>query len=203
MYHPPNHNPTMIDHLITSVAKLPGLGGRSSRRIVLHLLRKKSSVLEPLILQLQQVAEGVQTCDTCRTLDVVNPCSICRDPARDKSILCVVEDVADLWAMERSRLYRGQYHVLGGVLSAMDGMGPDQLGIPYLTRRASAEGVTEIILATNTTADGQTTSHYITDALEGLALRITRLAQGIPMGGELDYLDDGTLGAALQARLAV
>ncbi len=193
----------MIDHLITSVAKLPGLGGRSSRRIVLHLLRKKTSVLEPLILQLQQVAEGVQTCETCRTLDVVNPCSICRDPARDKTTLCVVEDVADLWAMERSRLYRGQYHVLGGVLSAMDGTGPDQLGIPYLIRRASVEGVKEIILATNITADGQTTSHYITDALEGLPLRITRLAQGIPMGGELDYLDDGTLGAALQARLAV
>jgi recombination protein RecR len=203
VYHPPHHTPTMIDHLITSVAKLPGLGGRSSRRIVLHLLRKKTSVLEPLIAQLEQVAAGVQSCEKCRTLDVINPCSICRDGSRDKQTLCVVEDVADLWAIERSRLYRGQYHVLGGVLSAIDGIGPEQLGIAHLVKRTGTEDIHEVILATNATADGQTTSHYITDALEGFPIRITRLAQGIPMGGELDYLDDGTLGAALQARLTV
>jgi recombination protein RecR len=199
----PSSHPTVIAQLITSVARLPGLGNRSARRIVLHLLRRKVAVLEPLMLQLQQVMDQVQTCETCRTLDVISPCTLCRDPARDAATLCVVEDVADLWAMERGGMYRGNYHVLGGVLSAIDGLGPDQLGIPLLVRRVRDNGIAEVILATNATADGQTTAHYITDALEGLEVRITRLAQGIPLGGELDYLDDGTLGAALQARMAV
>ena len=195
--------PSVIGQLITSVAKLPGLGNRSARRIVLHLLRRKTAALEPLILQLQHVMQEVQTCETCRTLDVISPCTLCRDPGRDASTLCVVEDVADLWAMERGGMYRGKYHVLGGVLSAIDGTGPDQLGIPLLIRRLREGGFQEVILATNATADGQTTAHYINDVLEEFHLHVTRLAQGIPLGGELDYLDDGTLGAALQARMAV
>ncbi len=202
MTYPPSY-PGVIAQLITSVARLPGLGNRSARRIVLHLLRRKSAVLEPLLLQLQHVMEEVRTCETCRTLDVISPCTLCRDPGRDAATICVVEDVADLWAMERGGMYQGMYHVLGGVLSAMDGTGPEQLGIPLLVHRVTESGTREVILATNATADGQTTAHYITDALEGLQVRITRLAQGIPLGGELDYLDDGTLGAALQARMVV
>jgi recombination protein RecR len=201
MYHSPT--PSLIEQLITSVSRLPGLGNRSARRIVLHLLRRKVAVMEPLMQQLAQVMEEVKTCETCRTLDVISPCTLCRDPSRDAATLCVVEDVADLWAMERGGMYRGLYHVLGGVLSAMEGTGPEHLGIPQLVARARDGAVREVILATNATADGQTTAHYITDQLEGMGLRITRLAQGIPLGGELDYLDDGTLGAALQARLAV
>lgn len=194
---------TVIDTLIDSISKLPGLGPRSARRIVLHLLRKPEQKLEPLIRQLTDVSEHVVTCERCRNLDVISPCSVCIDSSRDQRVLCVVEDISDLWAIERSGLFKGYYHVLGGVLSAIEGKGPEQLGIPALLSRVRSAEVGEVILATNTTADGQTTAHYISDQLAGEALRITRLAQGIPVGGELDYIDDGTLGAALQARLAV
>ncbi len=198
-----NKPPSAIDQLISTVGKLPGLGPRSARRIVLHLLRRKEKVLEPLIQQLTELSESIQRCDTCGNMDVINPCHICEDQTRDTSVICVVEELADLWAMERAGMFRGTYHVLGGVLSAMDGVGPEQLGIPKLIERSAAPHVNEIILATNATADGQMTAHYIMDQLDSSRLRITRLAQGIPIGGELDYLDDGTLGAALTARLAV
>lgn len=199
----PPHNITIIDQLIQTISRLPGLGPRSARRIALHLLQKKDDVLQPLIEQCLKVQEGVTHCTTCRNLDVTNPCAICANATRDASTICVVEDVADLWAIERSGMYRGQYHVLGGVLSAIDGLGPNELGIPALLARAHSGLVNEIIMATNATADGQTTAHYITDQLNTKHLKITRLAQGIPIGGELDYLDDNTLNAALQARLSV
>jgi recombination protein RecR len=195
-----------MEQLITTLSRLPSLGSRSARRIALHLLRKRDAVLTPLIQQLQHVATHITTCTTCRNLDTSSPCHICLDSKRDPHIICVVEDVADLWAMERSGLYRGTYHVLGGVLSAVDGITPQQLGIPALLERVRSTSVREIILATNATADGQTTAHYLTHALSecGIpSLTITKLAQGIPIGGELDYLDDGTLAAAMQARYAV
>ncbi len=205
---PSNRNPSLpmqephaLEQLIRSFSRLPGLGPRSARRLVLELIRKRESVMHPLIRHLQQVAEYIVTCDICGNLDAQAPCTICCDTRRDPSLLCVVEDLGDLWAIERSRLYTGRYHVLGGVLSAMDGIGPSQLGIERLAERAGAPEVAEVILATNATVDGQTTAHYIAERLAGLELRITRLAQGIPMGGELDYLDDGTLGTAIRARL--
>jgi recombination protein RecR len=194
---------TVIDSLIKRISKLPGLGSRSARRIVLHLLRHPEQALAPLITQLQEVAADVQTCEQCRNLDVSSPCHICMDTSRDEQLICVVEDVADVWALERSGLYRGYYHVLGGVLSALSGKDPETLGIPDLIGRARQDNVREVILATSSTADGQTTAHYISDHLQQENVRLTRLAQGIPVGGELDYIDDGTLGAALQARLAV
>ncbi len=193
------HSP--LEHLISLIGKMPGLGPRSARRIVLQLIRKRESLLQPLIRELQIVADTIQTCSICGNLDTTSPCAICNEPKRDNAMLCVVEDLADLWAIERSSLYRGKYHVLGGVLSAMDGIGPDQLKIGHLIERASAPEVTEVILATNATVDGQTTAHYITERLKDAGVKITRLAQGIPVGGELDYLDEGTLGAALRARL--
>ncbi len=189
-----------IETLIQQISKLPGLGPRSARRIALQLIRKRETLMAPLIAQMQLVAEHIRTCSVCGNLDGTDPCGICADPRRDDSMICVVEDLADLWAMERSHLYRGRYHVLGGVLSAMDGVGPEQLGLGKLERRAAEPEVQEVILATNVTVDGQTTAHYITERLRGTQVRITRLAQGIPVGGELDYLDDGTLAAALQAR---
>lgn len=189
-----------LDHLIKLFAKLPGLGPRSARRMVLQLIRKRETLMQPLIAALAEAEKTIRPCAECGNLDSVNPCHICTETRRDPSQLCVVEDVADLWAMERSHLFRGRYHVLGGVLSAMDGIGPSQLNMEKLVERAAQPEVTEIILATNATVDGQTTAHYLTERLSGCNVKITRLAQGIPIGGELDYLDDGTLGAALAAR---
>lgn len=191
-----------LQHLIQLFAKLPGLGPRSARRSVLHLIQQKEKLMRPLTSQLTKAMETVRSCGHCGNLDVHDPCYICADARRDASVICVIEDVADLWAMERTHVYRGYYHVLGGTLSAIDGRGPEQLRIPMLLERAGNELVTEVILATNATVDGQTTAHYLSSRLTECNVRITRLAQGIPMGAELDYLDDGTLDAALQARTA-
>jgi len=190
-----------IEDLIRVFSKLPGLGPRSARRVVLHLMRQKERVMIPLAGSLARAAESIKTCYTCGNLDSVDPCHICADHRRDPAVLCVVEEVADLWAIERCNLYKGQYHVLGGTLSAMEDRGPSQLNIEPLIKRAFGGTVKEIILATNATLEGQTTSHYIIGKLDGANVSISRLAQGIPIGGELDYLDDGTLGAALRARL--
>jgi recombination protein RecR len=192
---------TDLEELIRLFSKLPGLGPRSARRIVLHLVRQKESMMAPLGASLTRAMESIRTCGVCGNLDTQDPCPICSDTRRDPSSICVVEDLADLWAIERCNLYKGQYHVLGGTLSAIDGRGPAQLNVESLITRAAKDHVHEIILATNATIEGQTTAHYLTTRLESCNVRISRLAQGIPMGGELDYLDDGTLGAALKARL--
>lgn len=190
-----------IEDLIRLFSRLPGLGPRSARRAVLHLMRHREKAMKPLTEALTRAEQNITVCSSCGNLDAVNPCGICTDTRRDPSTICVVEEVADLWAIDRCNLFRGQYHVLGGTLSAIDGRGPDQLNIEPLIRRAAAEEVKEIILATNATLEGQTTAHYLTTRLELCNVSISRLAQGIPVGGELDYLDDGTLGAALKARL--
>jgi recombination protein RecR len=190
-----------IDELIRLFSKLPGLGPRSARRAVLYLIRQKETLMAPLASVMDRAMTSIRTCTTCGNLDTDDPCAICSDARRDRSVICVVEELADLWAIERCNLYRGQYHVLGGTLSAIDDRGPAQLNIESLIRRAAGDEVKEIILATNTTLEGQTTAHYLTTRLESCNVSISRLAQGIPMGGELDYLDDGTLGAALKARL--
>jgi len=190
-----------IDELIRLFSKLPGLGPRSARRAVLQMLRHKEQVMTPLASAIARAMENVRTCTACGNLDTRDPCYICADARRDPSVICVVEELADLWAIERCNLFRGTYHVLGGTLSAMDDRGPSQLNIESLIQRAGSEQVKEIILATNATIEGQTTAHYLTSRLEPCNVSISRLAQGIPMGGELDYLDDGTLGAALKARL--
>lgn len=192
-----------LDNLITLLAKLPGLGPRSARRAALHLAKKREALLVPLARAMAEAAEGIHACSTCGNLDVTDPCGVCADPRRDPGTLCVVEDVADLWALERAALFKGRYHVLGGTLSAIDGIGPDDLNIPGLVARASADAVTEVILATNATVDGQTTAHYIAERLAACNVDVTGLAHGVPVGGELDYLDDGTLGAALKARRPV
>ncbi|WP_163848594.1 recombination mediator RecR [Pseudooceanicola aestuarii] len=188
-----------IEALIDMMARLPGLGPRSARRAVLHMIRKRELLLTPLADLLHHVAATVRECETCGNLGTDRICDICQSPKRTTDEICVVEDVADLWAMERSNVFRGRYHVLGGTLSALDAIGPDDLRIPDLIARVAAEGVTEVILALNATVDGQTTAHYIADQLEG-QVRLTSLAQGVPIGGELDYLDDGTISAALRAR---
>lgn len=188
-----------IDGLIQLLARLPGLGPRSARRATLHLLKKGPSAMEPLARALTEAASRITPCSVCGNLDTADPCHICTDPRRDPSTICVVEEVADLWALERAA-YRGRYHILGGVLSALDGVGPDDLDIAGLIDRAGKPEVTEVILAMNATVDGQTTAHYITDRLKDLAVAVTRLAHGVPVGGELDYLDDGTLSTALKAR---
>ncbi|MBV8938245.1 MAG: recombination protein RecR [Alphaproteobacteria bacterium] len=190
-----------IDTLIQHFARLPGLGPRSARRLVLHLIRQRERALPPLIASLQQVLETIRACGVCGNLDVQSPCHLCADPRRDGALLCVVEEVGDLWAIERCHLYKGRYHVLGGTLSAMDDRGPEKLNVETLVARAAQGVVKEVILATNATVEGQTTAHYLTNRLKDFGVEISRLAQGIPMGGELDYLDDGTLGAALSARL--
>lgn len=194
---------TSLDSLIALFAKMPGLGPRSARRVVLHLIRNREKLLNPLVSSLTQATENIRDCSVCGNLDVHDPCAICADARRDKTLICVVEEVADLWAIERSGMFRGSYHVLGGVLSALDGKGPDQLNIDNLVARASSVLVSEVILAMNATVEGQTTAHYISDRLAGCNVRVSRIAHGIPIGGELDYLDDGTLGAALKARIAV
>ena len=190
-----------IDELIRLFARLPGLGPRSARRAVLQMLRHKDQFMQPLSSAINQAMENVRTCTTCGNLDTKDPCQICTNAKRDVSSICVVEELADLWAIERCNLYKGQYHVLGGTLSAMDDRGPAQLNVESLITRAASDDVKEVILATNATIEGQTTAHYLTGRLEACGVSISRLAQGIPMGGELDYLDDGTLGAALKARL--
>lgn len=190
-----------IEDLIRIIAKLPGLGPRSARRVVLHMMRQKERVMLPLADSLTRAAASIKQCSRCGNLDSDDPCYVCSDARRDGSIVCVVEEVADLWAIERCNLFKGQYHVLGGTLSAMEDRGPDQLNIASLIARAFSGEIKEIILATNATLEGQTTAHYLTGSLEGANVSISRLAQGIPVGGELDYLDDGTLGAALKARL--
>jgi len=192
-----------IEALSTALARLPGLGPRSARRAVLHLLKKREAALVPLLRALESVSERLATCDTCGNVDTRNPCGICSDPRRDARLLCVVEDVADLWALERSRLFPGGFHVLGGRLSSLDGVRPEDLTIDALVRRIEAGGIDEVVLAMNATLEGQTTAHYIADRIEGLPVRITQLAHGLPVGGELDYLDDGTLAQALRARRPV
>lgn len=189
-----------IDNLIQLLAKLPGLGPRSARRAALHLLKKREALMQPLATALDEAARAVRACGTCGNLDSADPCAICTDPKRDPTMICVVEEVGDLWALERAAAFKGRYHVLGGRLSALDGVGPDQLAIQRLVERARDPAVKEVILALSATVDGQTTAHYLTDRLAGLPLSITRLAHGVPLGGELDYLDDGTLTAALKAR---
>ncbi|MBM9593271.1 recombination mediator RecR [Roseitranquillus sediminis] len=191
-----------IERLIELMARLPGLGPRSARRAVLHLVKKRAVQLAPLAEAMQKVAATARECVRCGNIGTTELCDICADPARATGEICVVEDVADLWAMERAGVFRGRYHVLGGVLSALDAMGPDELGLPRLAQRIDEEGVTEVILALGATVDGQTTAHYIADLLEGRA-SVTTLGQGVPVGGELDFLDDGTIGAALRARRAV
>jgi recombination protein RecR len=194
---------TEIERLIQLLAKLPGLGPRSARRAALDLLKRKETMLTPLAEALRGAADGVSTCSVCGNLDATDPCAICADDRRDQSTLCVVEDVADMWALERSGVYKGLYHVLGGALSALDGVGPEDLAISGLIVRSGADAVAEVILAMNATVEGQTTAHYVTDRLDGTEVRISRLAHGMPMGGELDYLDEGTLAWALKSRQPV
>lgn len=188
-----------IDALIELMAKLPGLGPRSARRAVLHLIRKRALLLTPLADQMQTVAATARECLNCGNVGTADICDICDSNKRANGELCVVEDVADLWAMERSGVFKGRYHVLGGTLSALDAIGPQELRIPRLIDRVASEGINEVILALNATIDGQTTAHYIADQLEG-QVQLTSLAQGVPIGGELDYLDDGTITAAMRAR---
>jgi recombination protein RecR len=189
-----------IERLIQLLARLPGLGPRSARRAALHLMKRKDALLSPLARALAEAAEAVSICTVCGNVDTREPCSVCRNPERDGSVLVVVEDVGDLWALERASATRGRYHVLGGTLSPLDGIGPDQLNIASLASRAREDGVREVILAMNATVEGQTTAHYITDQLAGSGVKVTRLAHGVPVGGELDYLDDGTLAAAMKSR---
>ncbi|MEE8189616.1 MAG: recombination mediator RecR [Kiloniellales bacterium] len=217
-----------IDRLIQLLARLPGLGPRSARRAALQMIKKPETLMQPLAEAIRQAAENIRACSTCGNLDTSDPCAVCRDPRRDGSLICVVEEVGDLWAIERSGAFKGTYHVLGGTLSAIEGRGPEQLRIGKLLERLGPAGnggapgppagnggvpgppadsggvagpkVAEVILALSTTVDGQTTAHYIAERLAGTAVAVTRLAQGVPMGGELDYLDDGTLSAALKAR---
>ena len=189
-----------IERLIQILSRLPGLGPRSARRAALHLIKKKETLLQPLAAAAAEAAEKVVVCSTCGNADTSDPCTICRDPRRDNTTIVVVEEIADLWALERSAAINAAYHVLGGTLSPLDGVGPDDLNIRSLVDRVSRGGVKELIIAVNATVEGQTTAHYITDQLEGMDVRITRLAHGVPVGGELDYLDEGTLAAAIRSR---
>jgi recombination protein RecR len=191
---------TAIDHLIRQLARLPGLGPRSARRLTLHLLQRRDAALQPLLASLTAVAQSVRQCSVCRNLDLHDPCSICADRNRDAGSLCVVETLADLWALERSGSFRGRYHVLGGLLSALDNIRPEDLGIAALLERAADKRIEEVVLALGATVDGQTTAHYLSDALAHTEVRITRLAHGVPVGGALEYLDDGTLSAAMRSR---
>lgn len=191
-----------IERLIQLLAKLPGLGPRSARRATLHLVKRKEQLLAPLSLALSQALERVLVCSNCGNIDTRDPCTVCCDPARDQSLVVVVEDVSDLWALERAKALNAAYHVLGGVLSPLEGVGPEDLTIRRLVERVASGTVKEVILAVNATVEGQTTAHYLTDQLAGFDVRITRLAHGVPVGGELDYLDEGTLSAAMRARTA-
>ena len=188
-----------LNHLIRMLAALPGLGNRSARRIALHLLGKRAAMMIPLADALKKAAEEIKECPECNNLDMIQPCNICRNPARDRSKICVVAQVSDLWALERAGVVSGLYHVLGGHLSPLDGIGPERLNIGKLIERA-APPVKEVLLALNATVEGQSTAHYLTEQLQGRGVTVTRLAQGVPIGGELDYLDEGTLAAAIKAR---
>jgi recombination protein RecR len=189
-----------IERLIQLLARLPGLGPRSARRAALQMLQKRDAVMRPLAEALAEAADKIKACTTCGNLDVADPCAVCCDYRRDDTVICVVETVGDLWALERAGAFKGRYHVLGGVLSALDGVGPEDLNIATLIERARSETVSEVILALNATVDGQTTAHFISDKLAMLSVDITTLARGVPVGGELDYLDDGTLSAAFRSR---
>lgn len=189
-----------IDRLISLLSKLPGLGPRSARRAALTMLKKPDALLRPLSSAMAEAADQIKTCQICGNIDASDPCHICQAPGRDPSRICVVQDVADLWAMERAGAFRGRYHVLGGTLSALDGIRPEDLNIASLIERAKSETVSEVILAMNATVDGQTTAHYITDHLSDCGVSVSRLAHGVPVGGELDYLDDGTITAAMKSR---
>jgi recombination protein RecR len=192
-----------IDALTQALARLPGLGPRSARRAVLHLLKRREQALGPLLQALAAVNERLATCSTCGNVDTHDPCAICADPRRDGRALCVVEEVADLWALDRSRLFPGHFHVLGGRLSALEGVRPEDLRIDALIRRIAAGGIDEVVLAMNATLEGQTTAHYVAERIESYPVRVTQLAHGLPVGGELDYLDEGTLAQALRARRPV
>lgn len=189
-----------IERLVQLLARLPGLGPRSARRAALHLIKKREALMAPLSAALADTLARIVVCRTCGNVDVCDPCTVCQDPTRQRQVIVVVADVADLWALERAGALNARYHVLGGVLSPLDGIGPDDLNLPALIRRVHEDGVGEVILALGATVDGQTTAHYITDLLRDLPVRVTRLAQGVPVGGELDYLDEGTLAAAIRAR---
>ncbi|MBL8582248.1 MAG: recombination protein RecR [Rhizobiaceae bacterium] len=191
-----------IERLIQLLAKVPGLGPRSARRAALHLIKKKEQLMHPLAGAMAEAAERVRACSVCGNIDTADPCRICTDPSRDDGTIIVVEDVSDLWALERAGAMNVRYHVLGGVLSPLDGVGPDQLTIGQLVARVAAGRVREVIIAVNATVEGQTTAHYLTDQLAPLDIKVTRLAHGVPVGGELDYLDEGTLAAALKSRTA-
>ena len=192
-----------IEALTQALARLPGLGPRSARRAVLHLLKKREAALGPLLSALIAVEERLASCSICGNIDTTSPCGVCADPRRDARALCVVEEVADLWALERSRLFPGRFHVLGGRLSALEGVRPEDLAIDSLIRRIEAGGIDEVVLAMNATLEGQTTAHYIAERIERFPIRVTQLAHGLPVGGELDYLDEGTLAQALRARRPV
>ncbi|AQR72942.1 recombination mediator RecR [Sphingomonas sp. LM7] len=192
-----------IEALTQALSRLPGLGPRSARRAVLHLLKKRETALDPLLAALTAVSRRLSTCGICGNVDTSDPCAICADPRRDARALCVVEEVADLWALDRSRLFPGKFHVLGGRLSALEGIRPEDLRVDGLVRRVAAGGIDEVVLAMNATLDGQTTAHYLAERLESYPIRITQLAHGLPVGGELDYLDEGTLAQALRARRPV
>jgi recombination protein RecR len=189
-----------IERLIQLLARLPGLGPRSARRAALHLIKKREALMAPLTGALQTAMDRIQVCKTCGNIDTSNPCTICTDPRRDPAIIVVVADVADLWALERANAINGRYHVLGATLSPLDGIGPDDLAIDSLVSRAHDPQVKEVVLALNATVDGQTTAHYITDLLQDADVKVTRMAHGVPVGGELDYLDEGTLSAAMRQR---
>ena len=190
----------ILEKLIKKVSKLPGLGPRSSRRAVLHLLKNKDKYLIPLINDLTEVAQNIRSCIECGNLDQDEICEICKNPSRNVNLNCVVETVADLWALERTKVYNGKYHILGGVLSAIDGINPEQLNISSLEKRLQKQTISEVIIAISATLDGQTTAHYIAERLNPLKIKVTRLAHGVPVGGELDFLDDGTIAQALKAR---
>ncbi|MDZ4741411.1 MAG: recombination mediator RecR [Alphaproteobacteria bacterium] len=192
-----------IERLVQLLARLPGLGPRSARRAALFLLKKKETFLLPLAAALDDAARTIKSCTACGNLDSSDPCSVCSDLRRDSGLICVVEDVADLWALERAGVFRGRYHVLGGTLSALDGRGPDQLNLASLVERVKVAGLREVVLGLNATVEGQTTAHYVTDIIAGSGVPVTRLAHGVPVGGELDYLDEGTLAAAFAARRAM
>jgi len=189
-----------IERLIQLLARLPGLGPRSARRAALQLIKKREGLMAPLAHALTDVLDKVVECQVCGNVDVCDPCTVCSDAGRDRRLLVVVADVGDLWALERAAALNARYHVLGGVLSPLDGVGPDDLNMAKLVARVHDEGVAEVVLALGATVDGQTTAHYVTDLLRDLPVRVTRLAQGVPVGGELDYLDEGTLSAAIRAR---
>lgn len=192
-----------INDLIRTLSRLPGVGPRSARRLALTLLQDRDGMMKPLMMQLDKTYGQIVTCSTCGNLDTIDPCTLCTDSKRNQSVICVVQGVADIWAIERTRVFDGVYHVLGGALSAIDGIRPDDLRINELITRVRDHNVAEVVLALSATVDGQTTAHYLTDRLSGLDVRLTKLAHGMPVGGELDYLDDGTLTTALRSRTAV